>query len=216
MRFAFTSDDRIFQVPLKLEQWNRVEVPLEQVKLSYSNSMRILSPSFDKNWTSVSYEINDFSVYGTKHPQFGPSGLTHAVVQPMRDRKQIQIVLFGKPNTYGEYRYYPKPGWKITKVQMKDGTGPDQFQDVTKMKVPIPHGQALHSGKQDLPDQTELRINNTSGGLEVFCHFGDPLRYQNRQSLLQQLVGEPLKYLRDDDQLVPLIILLEQEFGDEL
>lgn len=215
MRFALTSDDRIFQVPLTLEQWNRVDIPLAQIKLAYSTSLRILAPSFDKDWASVSYEINDIAMYGSEHTKFGSSGLEHAIVQPLSDHGQAQVILFGKPNSYGEYRYYPKPGWKIAKVQINDGSVPDQFKGVIPVATITTVDQKEQPKELDDAEHTKIQLNPVSGDLEAFCHFGDPLSYQNRQVILRQLVGEPLKVMKENPDLVPMIIRLEQEYHVE-
>ncbi len=215
LRFSLSSSEKILQVPLSLNQWNRVEIPVKKINTNSSCVLRIITPPFDNDRVSVSYEINDFSAYGLSHPKYGSSGLEHAIVQPLSDHGQMQIILFGKPNSYGEYRYYPKPGWKITKVQLNDGSVPDQFKDVIPAATLTTVDQKEPPKEQDDAEQTNIQLNSVSGDLAAFCHFGDPLSYQNRQVILRQLVGEPLKVMKENPELVPMIIRLEQEYHVE-
>lgn len=106
----FYYDEHFYSTNLKTEKWQRIIVPCDKQSPPYWKELCIIgdrSLTQYENEQTVSFEFNDFAVYGKEHAKKGASGLEWARVM-FTAKDTLSFIFLGKPGTYAEYRYYHK------------------------------------------------------------------------------------------------------------
>lgn len=118
----FYYEEHFYSTNLKTEKWQRIIVPCDKESPPYWKELCIVGDrtlTQYENEQSVSFEFNDFAVYGKEHTKKGAGGLEWARVM-FTAKDTLSFIFLGKPGTYAEYRYYHKNPIEIEETVIEE------------------------------------------------------------------------------------------------